>query len=465
MAPDLLQKLKDVPEFKTVQVQHLEWLAEKGEVVELKDGDKLFKRGDSVDHLRIILEGEVKLFFEQNGNLRDMGSFEKGEITGLLPYSRMKNTMAEGIVIGQAAIFQLHKDRFPEMIRDHHELTAVFVHNMTDRVRDFTKQQQQDDKMMSLGKLSAGLAHELNNPSAAVVRSARELKRHLANMPEKFKSVIKIHTTDDVVDAVNDLVFSKISSASGMKFSLMEKTEKEDAITEWLESNDVENAYELAETFAEFNLIPEDLNGLKSILRPEDKAAVINWLNQVLTTERLVVEIEEASKRINDLVLSIKSYTHMDQAQEKNKVDIHLGIRNTLTMLNHKLKKGNVKLIESFSNDLPQPNIFVSEMNQVWTNLIDNALDAMEGRDNCILEIKTQRDREFINVFIIDNGPGIPKEILEKIFDPFFTTKPIGKGTGLGLEVVKQIVNQHNGKVDVRSEPGRTEFKVCVPIN
>jgi signal transduction histidine kinase len=318
--------------------------------------------------------------------------------------------------------------------------------------------------MMALGKLSAGLAHELNNPSAAVVRSAQELKKHLSNIPDNFKRVIKIRASDDAIDKINDLVFAKIASYGKMPLSLMQKTALEDELTEWLDENEIDNGYEMAEIFAEFGIKTDDLEGAKSLLRPEDKLPVIGWLSQVLTTEKLVGEIEEASKRINSLVISVKGYTHMDQAPEKHPTDIHIGIRNTLTMLNHKLKKNSIKLIENFQPDLPLANIFVSEMNQVWTNVIDNAIDAMEGRTNNTLEIKTEKNGQFVNVSIIDNGPGIPKEIQDKIFDPFFTTKSIGKGTGLGLEVVRQIINQHNGKVYVNSEPGRAEFVVCFPI-
>ncbi|MEJ0054457.1 MAG: ATP-binding protein [Bacteroidota bacterium] len=336
---------------------------------------------------------------------------------------------------------------------------------MTDRVRDFTKQQQQNDKMMSLGKLSAGLAHELNNPSAAIVRSASELKRLLSTVPEKFKAVIKIRASDKEVDKLNNLISDKINACQMRPLSLKEKTAVEDEITAWLEENKISDAYELVETFADFGIRKADLENIKSWTRPEDIFPVIGWVNQVLNTEKLITDIEEASKRINTLVTSVKGYTHMDQAAEKQSVDVHLGIRNTLTMLNHKLKKNNVRLTESFQTDLPQAKIFVSEMNQVWTNVIDNAIDAMEGRENNTLEIKTERDREFIIVRIIDNGPGIPKDIVDKIFDPFFTTKPVGKGTGLGLEVVQQIITQHNGKVTVKSEVGRTEFEICFPIN
>jgi signal transduction histidine kinase len=459
----LTDELKKVPEFQTVPPEQIEWLASKGKLMTYHDGDKIFKPGDLWAEMSILLEGEFNIYREQTGNLQFLYNIEKYEITGNLPYSRMKTTSAYGIAIGEVITFTLHRDHFPEMVRQCYELTEVLVHIMTDRVREFTQMQQQNDKLAALGKLSAGLAHELNNPSAAVTRSAQELKRHLANLPEKFKRVINIKATEAQVDFVNHLLFGKIEESKGKKLSLMERTNLEDSLTAWLENDNIENAYDIAETFAEYCFHETDLQALKGVLRAEDVSPIVNWLNQVLTTERLVNEIAEASTRINNLVTSIKSYTHMDQAPEKQKADVHEGLRTTLTMLGHKFKKNNVKLIENFDPNLPQASIYVSAMNQVWMNLLDNALDALEGTANATLEIKTEKDREFILVYITDNGPGIPKEIQDKIFDPFFTTKPIGKGTGLGLEIVRQIIHQHNGKVDLRSEPGRTEFRVCFP--
>jgi signal transduction histidine kinase len=465
MPINVLEELKQVPEFKNVPHHQLQWLAEKGFVKTYADGEKVFRKGDPIDEMRIVLQGEVDLYIEQGGSFRYLDTVETKEITGRLPYSRMRSAVAEGIVQGTVSVFMLHKDQFPEMIRNHYELTEALVHTMTDRVRDFTKQQQLNDKMMALGKFSAGLAHELNNPSAAVVRSAQELKKHLRHLPEKFKRVIKIQTTDDVIDWVNDFVQQKITGASAINLSLSTRMEREDELNSWFDEHDMENGYELVETFVEFGIGPHDLDKLRRNLRTEDQEAVINWVNQVLATERLVTEIEEASRRINTLVSSVKSYTHMDQNPEKQRTDVHDGIRNTLTLLSHKIRKGNVKLEEHFQDDLPQACVYVSELNQVWTNLIDNALDALEGRENSVLRITTQRDREFIVVHVNDNGPGIPAEITEKIFDPFFTTKPVGKGTGLGLEVVRQIVLRHQGDVRVTSTPGNTTFSVCLPIN
>jgi signal transduction histidine kinase len=191
---------------------------------------------------------------------------------------------------------------------------------------------------------------------------------------------------------------------------------------------------------------------------------VLNWVNNNLVTEKMVTDIQEASQRISDLVGSVKNFTHMDRAQDKQFCDIRVGLRNTLTMLNHKIKKGSVTVTEHFDETLPEVKAFIGELNQVWTNIIDNALDAMEGRPDSTLEIQTERDKEFVKVTITDNGPGIPKEDLDKIFDPFFTTKEIGKGTGLGLDVVARIVKQHHGSIKAKSVPGRTAFIVCFPI-
>lgn len=463
MVHNIVERLLEVEDLKEVPKKQLEWLVERSDCRSLAQGDHLFKKGAPIDKLYIILRGHFILKIQQNNQFRIIGNLEEKTITGALPYSRASTATGIAEAAEDAEALVLDKAHFKEMIRDCHELTTAFVHVMSTRIRHFTKMQQQNDKMMALGKLSAGLAHELNNPSGAVIRSARTLRKHLALLPEEFKKVIKIKIEDQQLDTVTSLLFNKIKSGV-QHIPLMEKTDREDNIASWLEDHGFEDGYEAAENFVDFNFTEEDMDTIADQVNGNDLVPVISWLNQVLATEKLVNEIEEASQRINDLVKSVKSYTHMDQAPEKQPANIHTGIDNTLTMLNHKLKKAEINVIKKYQEDLPQPKIYISEINQVWTNLIDNAIDALEEAADKNLEIQTKLDGSFIKICIIDSGKGIPEEVRDQIFDPFFTTKAIGKGTGLGLDIVQQIISQHNGTVDVNSKPGRTEFKICIPI-
>ncbi len=457
------QDLKGVPDFINVPDEQLQWLIDKSDIQAFKQGEFIFKKGDAVDTLSIILEGVVDIKFEQNGNYKVIDQITKNGISGLLPFSRMSSAMGFGEVIEDTVALFLDKSFFREMVSDHYELTESLVHNMTSRVREFTKNNVQSEKMMALGKLSAGLAHELNNPASAMLRSAKALKKHLGNVPEKFKKITSIKISEEQVDILNTILFDKINNRPENNMKLTERNEKEDELEEWLEDHGLENAFELTETLLDFCMGIPAMEGILKTTGDENFPHAVEWIENVLTTEKMVDEIEEASDRISSLVQSVKSYTHMDQAPEKVATDIHTGIKSTLTMLNHKLKKKNISLEKDFQENLPQPKIFVSEINQVWTNLIDNAIDAMEHSGT--LNIKTSKDNSFIKIDITDNGEGISKEHLVHIFEPFFTTKSIGKGTGMGLEVVQRIINQHNGDIKVTSKKGATTFTVCLPIN
>lgn len=461
---DAIEIIRQIPNLVDVPAQQIAWMIEKGEFQQYKKGDYIFKGGDPIESMIVILKGAFSFKIKQGGSYRITGSIEAPAITGTLPFSRTKNAAGLGEAIEDVEIFKLHKSHFKDLVGECYELSEGLVHIMSSRIRDFTKQQQQSDKMVSLGKLSAGLAHELNNPSSAVVRGAQTLSKHLKALPNKFKSVMKIETTDEVVDEVNEVLFNRIASGI-QKYSLIEKSEREDDILDWLEDNEIEEADEIAENFVDFGFEEDDLENIQEKVRQEDLKPILMWLNQVLTTERLVDEIEDASQRIHDLVSSIKSYTHMDQAPSKKATNVHIGIENTLIMLNHKLKKNNIQVVKDFEEEMDHPQILISEMNQVWTNLIDNAIDAMEGQENRELRIRTYQRSGFINIHIQDSGSGISKDVIEHIFDPFYTTKEIGKGTGIGLEIVHRIITrQHKGRIDVDSEPGKTVFKVCIPM-
>lgn len=463
MDSNIIDILKNIPGFENVPDAHFQWLLEKGEIRELATDEYLFKKGEAAEFFFIILEGRVILKFMQGNQLRDVGELVKGSITGLLPFSRMTKAGGSGIAAQPTTYLALHKDHFPELVRVSYELTEVLVHEMTSRTRNFTKQQQQNDKMSALGKLSAGLAHEMNNPASAIVRSAIELKKQLHNTPERFKQVMSMQVTPAQVDALNEIMYAKILQDARPKISLMERNNLEDEIADWLDDKGIDDSYDLAETFVEYGLTLHDLERVNEVVPDAFLAPALYWVANNFNTERLVIDIEEAASRISNLVKAVKSYSHMDRAPEKEAVDIHEGIRNTLTILNHKIKHKNIQLIENFQPDLPLVKAFVGEMNQVWTNLIDNAIDAMDNGGT--LELKSRQDREFVVVDVIDSGTGIPEDIVDSIFDPFFTTKAIGQGTGLGLDVVKKIIDQHNGQIKVNSKPGRTEFKVCLPTD
>ncbi|MEO0473370.1 MAG: ATP-binding protein [Bacteroidota bacterium] len=456
--------LKKIEGFEHIPETQLQWLLDTGVEHRSEQGEYLFKEGDPVDEMIVILEGEYVFKVSQNGQFRMTGRFEAPAVTGLLPYSRATTARAFAQAMTPCRFLMINRKFMREMIVDCEDVTRALVHMMSNRVRRFTQLQRQNDKMLALGKLSAGLAHELNNPSAAIVRSAQMLSRHLKFLPENFKNVIKIRTTGEIVDQINDVLFSKVEEGV-QHLTMLEKSSQEDDLLDWLEDNEIDNAEEITENLVDFGFQEDELDDMKDVLRPEDLGPVVNWLNQVLTTERLVSEIEEASRRINDLVSSVKSYTHMDQAPEKKPTDIHAGIDNTITMLNHKLKKANIEVVKKYDASIPEARILISEMNQVWTNLIDNAIDAMEKSDTKTLTISTRKNGDFINVDVEDSGSGIPEEVISRIFDPFFTTKQIGKGTGIGLEVVHQIITQqHHGSVDVASQPGKTVFTICFPL-
>jgi signal transduction histidine kinase len=453
-----IETLRDVP---AVQLQ---WWIDNSEYRTMEEEAFLFKEGDPVKGTFVIAKGKVRVFLKQQNSERNIDFFQAKDVTGYLPFSRGIVAPASGEVVEKLEVMFFPVEKMKELIAGHYELVQALVHVMTTRVRYFTTVQQQNEKMMALGKLSAGLAHELNNPASAIVRGSISLKQHLQLVPETFKKVIAIRMSAEDIDKVNNKMFEVIARKDKPILTLMQRSAVEDELAECLDSHLVENSQEMAENFIEFGFTCDDMNEFARLIPAQYRSPVLNWINNNLVTEKMVNDIQDASKRIERLVTAVKNFTHMDRDHDKEYSDIHSGIKNTLAMLVYKFKKGNVVLLEDYDTSLPPVEAFFGELNQVWTNLIDNALDAMEVNNKGRLEIKTRRDGQYVEVSIIDDGPGIPEDIRNRIFDPFFTTKEIGKGTGLGLDVVARIVRQHEGSIKVNSVPGRTAFVVCFPI-
>ncbi|HYF03026.1 MAG TPA: ATP-binding protein [Patescibacteria group bacterium] len=457
--------LQNIPALKDVPLEQLRWFAANSRHYVLEAGEHLFKTGEPIAGTHIIVSGRLRITMLQNNSLREVGVIEAREITGHLPFSRGKVAFGMGTAIEKTQVMTFPTERVHDLIVHNYELTEALVHVMSNRVRDTTALQQQNEKMMALGKLSAGLAHELNNPAAAIVRSSASLKKHLRHTPETFKTVMSIKISPEEVDAVNERMTAVLLKTDHPTLNLMERTDKEDEMYDCLDEMGVDNAQEIAENFVDFGFSCDDIEFFKTHIPQTHMSPVLNWINNNLVTEKMVNDIHDASERISTLVNSVKNFTHMDRAGDMQKTDIHSGIMNTLNMLNYKIKKGNIEVIEKFDRTLPEVNAMVGELNQVWTNLIDNAIDAMEPQGKGTLEIITQKDGDFVRVLIIDSGAGMTPEVMSRIFDPFYTTKEMGKGTGLGLDVVQRIVKQHNGAVRAKSQPGRTEFEVCFPID
>lgn len=458
-------QLKKTEAFVNVPEEQLEWLIENGHTFLLQEGEFLFLPGRPVEDTYIIMEGRVRLYLLQQDEMLDIYTFEAGSVTGNLPFSRGWTSTTHGEAGANTQILVLPSERYHDMICTNYELTQAFVQVMTTRVRDYTSLQQQNEKMMSLGKLSAGLAHELNNPVSAVVRGATSLKNHIQKVRFAFQNIVRLGITSEKIETINGLLDTIVKKDEHPTLSILEKSRLEDDLIDWLEDHDVKQADEVAANLMDFNIGIAESEIIREDISACNLSAVFNWLSASLVSEKIVKDIDEGSKRIAGIVGAVKNFTHMDQGREKQFADIHQGLKSTLTMLNHKIQCSGIKIIEHYNYELPKVKAMVGELNQVWTNLIDNAIDALDKVPAGTIEITTSRDNDLVCVTVRDNGPGIPLEIVSRIFDPFFTTKAIGKGTGLGLDVVQRILKQHKGRVTIASVPGNTAFNVCFPIN
>jgi len=358
---------------------------------------------------------------------------------------------------------------FPEMCQRMPPLIGRLVAVLTDRVREVTRMDEQREKLASLGKLSAGLAHELNNPAAAARRAASGLAELLATARENNVRLNRFALTPQQREYIArfERDTGKRAAQSPVSLAPLERSDREEQLTAWLEAHRVQDAWKLAPVLVEAGVDRNELDSLVENIAPEPLGEVFCRVASLLTAATLVHEIEHSTARISELVKAIKEYSYMDQAPEQE-VDLHSGLDSTLTIMAYKIKKASVAVVREYDRSLPRICAFGSELNQVWTNLIDNAVDAMNVNGSGSvkqLTVRTARDPVGVLVEIADTGSGIPSEVQSRIYDPFFTTKPIGEGTGLGLDAVSRIVRKHRGDIHVDSKPGDTRFQVRLPLS
>jgi signal transduction histidine kinase len=456
-----IEDLKIVKEFEHVPDEQLQWLISQGETLEVEKGDFLFNAGEPVVTSYIVLDGKMRICAVQSGKQKELRILDPGQVTGYLPYSRATITPAFCEAIKKSWVFKCSKEKLKNGFGNHYELIEALVHMMLSRVREFTSIQQQNEKMFALGKLAAGLAHELNNPAAAISRAAALLQTQVSRLPHLFQSVADLRIEPAKIEKISQLIINKLNTKpSGL--TMMEKANLEDELTDWLDDNDLTDTD--PEGLVEHGFTTAELDVFKECSTSEHLPVLLEWVSNYLVTNKMAEDIRTSSERISTLVGAVKNFTFMDKNTDRQLTDIHAGIRNTLTMLNYKLRKANINVIENYDESLPPIKVFPGELNQVWTNIIDNAIDAMEVNKKGNLTITTSHDDRFVKILIKDDGPGIPDDIKQNIFAPFFTTKEMGKGSGLGLDVVSRIMIQHNGEVKVNSRPGSTEFEVCLPV-
>ena len=447
-----------IPTFADLPDEQVEWFLSQSREELLKPGDTYIRQGDPADNMFVILEGEFQVRGEINGETFSF-SLNPGDVTGILPFSRMKKTPVTGRAVSNGRLLRFPAAQFPQLVQKMPELTQRLVGLMSDRIREITRFEQQQDRLASLGKLSAGLAHELNNPASAAKRAAGQLRQMLKKIKDASVELGKRDLSPAQKSEIEKLE-TLFTQSDVVPPDALTMSDLEDQIDSLLRSHGQNDLWMLAAGLARRNIKPEVVESLFANLDAGTARAALVRISASVEIASLLHEIESSTSRISDLVGAIKEYTHMDQAAVQN-VDVIKSLENTLTILNHKLKQG-VVVHRDYQAVPLLVNSFGSELNQVWTNLIDNSIDAMRGKGE--LRIRTYRSDDCVVVEIGDNGPGIPEEVEPHIFEPFFTTKGVGEGTGLGLDTVQRIVKKHRGNIQVNSKPGDTRFQVWLPL-
>jgi signal transduction histidine kinase len=463
LSPD---ELRTLFLFERLTDDQLAWVSANGEVEEYAEGTKVLTEGDPATCFHVLLSGMLRMTRVVHGDeLEMLRSEQRGSYCGatqfLMGQRGEQRYSASVYALTDTAFFSLPAAEFGEKFGEWFPMAAHLLEGMFLGRRNTDAVVGQRERLLALGALSAGLTHELNNPAAAAVRATSSLRERVAGMRQKLAMLarkdIDPHLLEQLID-VQEALVKQVADAP--KLTAMQTSDLEDELSDWLEDHDIADGWDLAAVFVPAGITVERLDEVHAAVGEEFLGAALRWLGYAVETESLMGEIEDATTRISTLLAAAKQYSQMDRAPYQW-IDVHDGLDSTLIMLSGKL--GHVEVVKEYDRSLPQIPAYAGELNQVWTNLVDNAVAAMDGDGR--LTVRTARENDRLLVEIGDNGPGVPPELRQRIFEPFFTTKPVGEGTGLGLDISWRIVvKKHRGDLRLRSEPGYTRFQVLLPF-
>ena len=456
-----LDCLRGVPLFQGLPDDRLAWIAEHGEEVRLGARDVIARQGDPPGGFYVVIEGQTEWTRRVGGEEIFVVTLGEGSIFAELIMVVDAPYPTTGRATTETKLLKLDKASFWEMLRICPEVLRGILATSVERAELHESVSQQHAKLISLGTMAAGLAHELNNPAAAINRAAAEARQTFRESSERAAKLGAL-PLDAAQRAFLAGLLNEVAALTPPALDSLGRSDLEDEVALWLEDRGVDDAWDVSPTLVGAGLDTAWLDGLTKKVPDEALGDVLGWLAAQLAGEELLGEIEASSGRVSELVKTIKTYTHMDKASSKE-VDVASGLDSTLVMLGHKLKKGDVEVVREYEEGLPSVCGHAGELNQVWTNLLDNAIDAVEGHGR--IWVRASRENGRVLVEISDDGPGIPEEVRDRMFEPFYTTKDVGKGTGLGLDISRRVVvDDHGGDIRVESRPGETRFQVRLPI-